>query len=412
MKFIYRLVAGLVAATMLLLAVPARSPAQSLSFDLSSLIDLLLYSAPPPLPQYYQPPAYQQNMIWQPGYWCWSQGGYFWVPGTWVYAPQPNLYWTPGYWGYNDRGYRWHPGYWSQNVGYYGGVNYGNGYYGSGYSGGRWKHNHFYYNTAVTNVNPTYVQYRYVDRAPLENRYRGNRVSYNGGRGGIVAQPTQQQIAVERQPHYAMTSVQQQHIEVAAQNRNFLATVNHGTPNVVAVPKPLAPTYHPTGFTPVKTTDRLPPATYHQVVAPVQHAAPVQQRPVAPVQQQPVAPVNHMQPQPTHQQPVAPVHPQTAAPVYPLQRQPVQMRTQPPQPVQVHTQPPAPVYQQTAKPVYHVEQQPVQMRTQPPAPAYHAQPVQMRTQPPAPVHPQTAATSHPQPSQKPEKVRPTPTPRP
>ncbi len=99
--------------------------------------------APPALPQYYQPEATQPNMIWQPGYWGFGQGGFFWVPGTWVQAPQVGLLWTPGYWGWNNGQYNWNPGYWGRNVGYYGGINYGYGYYGQGYRGGRWDGNSF-----------------------------------------------------------------------------------------------------------------------------------------------------------------------------------------------------------------------------------------------------------------------------
>ncbi len=78
--------------------------------------------------------------------------GYYWVPGTWVQAPQPGLLWTPGYWGYQQQqnNYTWNQGYWGQNVGYYGGINYGAGYYGNGYVGGGWYGNAFRYNTAVT----------------------------------------------------------------------------------------------------------------------------------------------------------------------------------------------------------------------------------------------------------------------
>ena len=124
---ILRITSTVIAATLLFTVVPARSSAQNLSsFSLSNLVNLLLNTAPPALPQYYQPAAPQQNMIWQPGYWSYGQGGYFWVPGTWVNPPQQGLYWTPGYWGSNNGGYSWNPGYWAQNVGYYGDVNYGN----------------------------------------------------------------------------------------------------------------------------------------------------------------------------------------------------------------------------------------------------------------------------------------------
>ena len=351
---VYRFIATIVAAGLLFSAAPARSDAQDYAYAVSVLLGLVLNSGPPPLPQYYQPDAYQQNMIWQPGYWSYGQGGYFWVPGTWVNPPQPNLYWTPGYWGYNNGGYRWNQGYWGQNVGYYGGVNYGNGYYGNGYNGGRWQNNQFYYNTAVTNVKPHYVRYVYVDRAPLQNQYRGNRISYNGGHGGIVAQPTQAQIAVGREHHYPMTSVQTQHVNVAAQNRNYLATVNHGTPAVTSVAKPLAPNNRPAGFTPVKSTDRVPvqhgaPAPQqHAAPAPQQHAAPAPQQHAAPEPQQHAAPAPQQHAAPQQQQHAAPAPQQHAAPAPQQHAAPAkqQQQQQKPQQQQQHQQPAKPVAQQ------------------------------------------------------------------
>ena len=38
--------------------------------------------------------------------------GYYWVPGTWVMAPQPGFLWTPGYWGWNNGVYVFNDGYW------------------------------------------------------------------------------------------------------------------------------------------------------------------------------------------------------------------------------------------------------------------------------------------------------------
>src|SRR5581483_3749731 len=129
-----------------------------------------------------------------PGYWAWGPGGYYWVPGTWVPAPQPGYLWTPGYWGYSGTSYGWHPGYWATTVGFYGGVNYGGGYYGNGYAGGRWHGRTFEYNTAVVNVNRGRIRNVYVDRAVVRNA-SGPRVAYNGGRGGLTARPTAAQLA-------------------------------------------------------------------------------------------------------------------------------------------------------------------------------------------------------------------------
>ena len=69
---------------------------------------------PPELPVYEQPPIPDDGYIWTPGYWAWSDDvqDYYWVPGTWVEAPQPDYLWTPGYWGAEGAVFLWHVGYW------------------------------------------------------------------------------------------------------------------------------------------------------------------------------------------------------------------------------------------------------------------------------------------------------------
>ena len=106
---------------------------------------------PPVLPVYVQPLCPGPGYIWTPGYWAWSPDWdqYYWVPGTWVIAPQPGFLWTPGYWGFSSGLYYWHPGYWGLTVGFYGGINYGWGYPGNGYYGGYWRGGNFYYNQTV-----------------------------------------------------------------------------------------------------------------------------------------------------------------------------------------------------------------------------------------------------------------------
>src|SRR5579859_3381669 len=39
--------------------------------------------APPPLPEYDQPPCPGDDYIWTPGYWNYASEGYYWVPGAW-----------------------------------------------------------------------------------------------------------------------------------------------------------------------------------------------------------------------------------------------------------------------------------------------------------------------------------------
>jgi hypothetical protein len=173
---------------------------------------------PPPLPVYDQPVAPDQGYIWTPGYWAWSPAGYFyWVDGAWVLPPTVGLLWTPGWWGWSDGFFRWHPGYWGPEVGFYGGINYGYGYFGVGYGGGYWMNNRFYYNTAVSHVNVTNIRNTYVDRTVIRN-VNVNRVSYNGGRGGIAAQPSAQQRAFANQRRFTATQAQVNRRDEALRN--------------------------------------------------------------------------------------------------------------------------------------------------------------------------------------------------
>ncbi len=224
--------------------------------------------APPPIPDYDAPPVPDPNEIWVPGYWAWGPGGYYWVPGTWVEPPQPGLLWTPGYWGWQNGYYGWNPGYWATNVGFYGGIYYGGGYYGNGYAGGRWYGNTFRYNTAVTRVRPTIVNV-YIDKTVVVNR-PASRSSYNGGPGGLRAQPTAGQIDVGKKRHVSMTQVQQQHVQIASQDHGLLARVNGGKPPVVTAAQPLAPTRKPAGFVPITAQDKsaAQKLIVHRTIAP------------------------------------------------------------------------------------------------------------------------------------------------
>ena len=107
---------------------------------------------------------------------------YYWVPGTWVLAPQPGYLWTPGFWGVEGAVFIWHAGYWGPHVGFYGGVNYGHGYGGEGYEGGYWQGGHMYYNRSVNNISNTHITNVY--NKTVVNNVTVNRVSYNGGKGG------------------------------------------------------------------------------------------------------------------------------------------------------------------------------------------------------------------------------------
>jgi hypothetical protein len=226
---------------------------------------------PPAIPYYVQPPAPDPNYIWSPGYWAYDRndGGYYWVPGTWVPAPAVGVYWTPGYWGWNGAAFVFNAGDWGPSVGYYGGVNYGYGYYGNGYAGGRWDHNRFMYNTAITRVGGG-IHNTYVNRGVVNNQW--NRTSYNGGRGGINARPTSNQLAAARQRRFGPTSVQSQHQTYAAQNRANYSSVNHGRPATVAVARPYSASNRPAGARTAAATARTTHTTTARTAA--AHAAP------------------------------------------------------------------------------------------------------------------------------------------
>jgi len=192
--------------------------------------------APPPLPDYEQPPIPADGYIWTPGYWHYGAAGYFWVPGTWVEPPQVGLLWTPGYWGFAGGVYGFHAGYWGAHVGFYGGVNYGFGYVGVGFAGGRWDGGHFAYNTAVNNVNTTIIHNTY-NQTVINNNVTVNKVSYNGP-GGATATPTAQERAVAQEQHVPPTTAQAAHVQAASTNPALSARANGGHPAIAATARP------------------------------------------------------------------------------------------------------------------------------------------------------------------------------
>jgi hypothetical protein len=251
-------IGALAVAIALIIAPTAASAGVFVGAGIGIGVGVSIDIAPPPLPVYVQPPVVVADEIWTPGYWAYGAYGYYWVPGTWVAAPQPGFLWTPGYWAYNGGHYGWHAGYWGPHVGFYGGVNYGFGYTGVGYAGGGWVGRHFNYNAAVTNVNRTVITNVYVDRTVVNNDSDTavRRVSFNGGPDGIQARPTAEEAAYRSEPHVAATAEQQGHIAVAAQNRNFLASVNDGHPANAAFAAPLSRENLPANFAPVAPADR------------------------------------------------------------------------------------------------------------------------------------------------------------
>jgi len=201
-------------------------------------VSIAIRIGPPALPVYEQPLCPAEGYIWTPGYWAYDYdyGDYYWVPGTWVLAPEPGFLWTPGYWGWGGDRFIFHEGYWGPRVGFYGGINYGFGYFGNGYEGGRWDHDRFFYNRSVNNINVTNIHNVY--NTTVINNTTVNHVSYNGGSGGIDARPTREEEAAARERHIPPVGAQTQHLQAARANSELRASANHGRPPVAATPRP------------------------------------------------------------------------------------------------------------------------------------------------------------------------------
>jgi hypothetical protein len=216
---------------LLILAAPAMSFAQI-------AVGVSIRIAPPAIPVYAQPICPGDGYLWVPGYWAWDDvdGDYYWVPGTWVLAPEVGFLWTPGWWGWRDGGFFWNEGFWGPTVGFYGGIYYGFGYFGHGFYGGRWDHGHFFYNTTVMNVNTTVIRNVYNER--VENITNVNRVSYNGGQGGIEARPTPEEEAAAHERHIPPVREQVDHASAARANPQLHAKANGGRPPIAATERP------------------------------------------------------------------------------------------------------------------------------------------------------------------------------
>jgi hypothetical protein len=214
---------------LVLLAISAASSAQ-----VGILVSIRI--APPELPVYEQPICPEDGYIWTPGYWAYGNDDYFWVPGTWVMAPEVGYLWTPGYWGGDGDDYVFHEGYWGTEVGFYGGISYGYGYFGHGYEGGRWDNGHFFYNQSVSHVNVSINRNVYNTR--VEDNTRVNRVSFNGGKGGVQVRATSQEDAAGRERHIAPVAAQTQHVQSARANPELRASANQGKPPIAATAKP------------------------------------------------------------------------------------------------------------------------------------------------------------------------------
>ena len=194
---------------------------------------------PPALPVYEQPLCPGDGYIWTPGYWDWSDDDddYFWVPGTWVLAPEVGFLWTPPYWAWAEGGFVFYQGYWGPHIGFYGGINYGFGCFGTAIR--RWTvaGRPLFYNRWVTNVNVTNIHNVY-NTTVVNNNTTVNRVSYNGGNGGVNARATAEEEAAAHERHVPPAAAQAQQAQAARGNRELHASENHGKPPVAATSKP------------------------------------------------------------------------------------------------------------------------------------------------------------------------------
>jgi hypothetical protein len=87
----------------------------------------------------------------------------------------------------------------------------------------------------VNNVNITEIHNVYNTTVIHETV---NRVSYNGGNGGINARPRPEEEAAAHERHIAPVAAQTQHMQAARTNPQQRASVNMGKPPVAATPRP------------------------------------------------------------------------------------------------------------------------------------------------------------------------------
>ena len=209
----------------------------SLSAASFAQIGVAIRFGPPALPVYEQPLCPGDGYLWTPGYWAYDYDAsdYYWVPGTWVMAPEVGFLWTPAYWGWGGDGFVFYDGYWGPHVGFYGGINYGFGYFGVGFEGGRWDGGHFFYNRSVLNVDVNVIHNVY-NTTVINNNV--SRVSYNGGNGGMSARATPEEESAARDRHIPPVALQTQHAQAARANPQERASANMGKPSVAATPRP------------------------------------------------------------------------------------------------------------------------------------------------------------------------------
>ena len=196
------LIRGLIPALML-----AALPLAPMQANAEVALGISVNFAPPELPVYVQPEIPAPGYLWTPGYWAWAPDGYYWVPGTWVLPPAVGLLWTPGVLGL---------GRWSLLL--------ARRLLGTPRWILRWRQLWIWlrrcrlrrrllarsasscYNRAVCNVRNINVVNVYT--RPVAYHGHENRVSFNGGAGGIVARPSRRELSASHERHVAFTGPQ------------------------------------------------------------------------------------------------------------------------------------------------------------------------------------------------------------
>jgi hypothetical protein len=235
-----------------------------------------------------------------------------------------------------------------------------------------------------------------VDEGRIHNVYdrhvehidRSNRISFNGGRGGIQERPNQQEMAFTHENHVAPIAAQHQNEMRAAQNRMQFANVNHGRPQDVVRTQPVA-------------FDHNMPVNNNHVMAPAANM----QRPNAPSNAQPI------------NRPAAPTQTFNRAPQggYPQQQNNPRPTYNPgynqprmqPQPQPMH-QAPQPTYSQPrmqAPPQQQMRPMPQPQMRQAPQPTYSQPRMQAPPQQQMRSMPQPQMRQAPQPQSRPEPPR-------
>src|SRR5580700_4352479 len=195
--------------------------------------DVSITIAPPPIPEYDQPPCPGDGYLWSPGYWAWGDDSdYYWVPGVWIEPPEVGFLWTPGWWGWGGGGYLWHTGFWGPHIGFYGGINYGFGYFGNGFWGGHWEGGHFFYNSACWHVGAN-IHNAYVNRSFVDEH---NRAGFNGP-GGIDRRATPAEERAAHEGRHDMTEEQRAHERDALHDRGQKFSENKGNPSKTTLVK-------------------------------------------------------------------------------------------------------------------------------------------------------------------------------